>query len=143
MGTSGEAFGNSGEQIGKKGVRKQKIPPTPSGKGKEQANHEDMPSLHIDCRKFIFPKLSVSIIFLGFVLVVELISSQFLHLFLSRFVCFGCLFLKGAWETSHSQPPNPQSLLLQPRFWDEPIGGVCPTCGFWDMLEDELWGSAN
>jgi hypothetical protein len=106
LGTSGEAFGNSGEQIGKKGVKKQKIPPTPSGKGKEQAHHEDMPSLPINCRKFIFPKLSVSIIFLGFVLVVELISSQFLHLFLSRFVCFGCLFLKGAWETNHSQPPK-------------------------------------
>jgi hypothetical protein len=58
--------------------------------------------------------LSVSIIFLGFVPVVELISSQFLHLFLSRFVCFGCLFLKGAWETNHSQPPNPQSLFLEP-----------------------------
>jgi hypothetical protein len=108
LGTSGEAFGNSGEQIGKKGVKKQKIPPTPSGKGKEQAYHEDMPSLPIDCRKFIFPKLSVSIIFLGFVLVVELISSQFLHLFLSRFVCFGCLFLKGAWETTTPNLPTPK-----------------------------------
>jgi len=106
LGTSEEAFGNSGEQIGKKGVKKQKIPPTPSGKGKEQAHHKDMPSLPIGCRKFLFPKLSVSIIFLGFVLVMELISSQFLHLFLFRFVSFGCLFLKGAWETNYSQPPN-------------------------------------
>jgi hypothetical protein len=85
LGTSGEAFGNSGEQIGKKGVKKQKIPPTPSEKGKEQAHHEDMPSLPIGCRKFLFPKLLVSIIFL--VLVVELISSQFcICFFLDLFV---------------------------------------------------------
>jgi hypothetical protein len=94
------------------GGKKQKIPPTPSRKGKKQAHQEGMRSLPISCRKFLFPKLWVTIIFVAFVCVVELISFQFLHLFLSRFVCWGNLFLfhqKGARESTHSQPPNPQS----------------------------------
>jgi len=79
-----------GGQIGKKGGGKQKIPPTPSRKGKKQAHQGGMISLPTGCRKFLFPNLSVSMVFLGFVPAVELISSQFLHLFLSRFICFGC-----------------------------------------------------
>jgi hypothetical protein len=78
-----------GEQIGKKGGGEQKIPPTPSRKGKKQAHQEGMLSLPRGYRKFLFPNLSVSKVFLGFVRAVELIFFQFLHLFLSRFVCFG------------------------------------------------------
>jgi hypothetical protein len=69
---------------------KHKIPPTPSRKRKKQAHQEGMLSLPRGYRKFLFPNLSVSKVFLGFVRAVELISFQFLHLFLSRFVCFGC-----------------------------------------------------
>jgi len=93
LGTSWEAFGNSGGTNWEEGEKKQKILPTPSPKGKKQAHHEGMLSLPIGCRKFLFPKLFVTIVFLAFVPIIKLISSQFLHLFLSRFVCFDFLFL--------------------------------------------------
>jgi hypothetical protein len=42
LGTSQEAFGNLGGTNWEEGGEKQKIPPTPSRKGKKQAHQEGM-----------------------------------------------------------------------------------------------------
>jgi hypothetical protein len=89
LGSFWELGGTNREEAGKE----EKIPPTPSQKGEKQAHQKGMRSLPISCKKLLFPKLWVTIIFFAFVCVVELISFQFLHLSLSRFVCRGNLFL--------------------------------------------------
>jgi len=105
------------EQIGKKGVKNKKILPTqpPKGKKKNPSWGHAKPSHGL--QEISLSKLFVTIVCLAFLPLVELILLKFPVV--SLYIClFGLLFFfnyKGAWETTHSQPPNPQSLLLQPR----------------------------
>jgi hypothetical protein len=62
LGSFWELGGTNREEAGKE----EKIPPTPSQKGQKQAHQEGMRSLPISCRKFLFPKLWVTIIFLAY-----------------------------------------------------------------------------
>ncbi len=108
MGTSREGFGNLGGTNGEEGGWETKNPSHPIPKRKKQAHHEGILSLPIGGRRFLFPKLSVSIVFLGFV---ESISPQFLHcFFLDLFVSavYFCLTRRGHGKPATSSLPTPK-----------------------------------
>lgn len=110
-----EPFGNLRGTNQEEGGKRTKNPSHPTPTRKKKAHHEGMLSLPIGCRKFLFGKLLVTIVFVGYLPVIELISCQFsICFFVDLFVlafCF-CLTKRG-----HGKPPtpNPQSLLVQPR----------------------------
>jgi hypothetical protein len=86
-------LGTSGGTNWEQGREKQKIPSNRAPKGKKQAHHEGMLRLPTGCMKFLFPKLLVTIVFIAFLPLVELISSQFSICFFLDLFVLAFLFL--------------------------------------------------
>jgi hypothetical protein len=72
-----EPFGNLRGTYWEEGGKITKNSSHPTSTRKKKAHHEGMLSLPIGCRKFLFQKLLVTTVFVGYLLVVELISCQF------------------------------------------------------------------
>ncbi len=106
LGTSGEGFGNLGGTNGEEGGKFFLNPSHPIPKRKKTSPSRGHAKPSDQLQEISLSKIVGQHGFPLLVGVVELISSQFLHLFLSRIVCFGCLFLYGKPTTSSLPTPK-------------------------------------